>query len=36
MEYNGDLFRDYVRNDGHEIGTKFDDSGATFDDFGLK
>jgi len=30
MEYNGNLFRHYIRNYWYEVGTKFDDRGTKF------
>ena len=34
MEYDGDLFRHYIRNSWYEVGTKFDDCGMKFDELG--
>jgi len=36
MEYNGDLFRHYIRSYWDEVGTQFDDRGAKFVNFFTK
>ena len=36
MAYHGDLFRHYIRNYWHEVGTKFDDCGTKFVEISTK